>query len=351
MHTSLHLLLVVSVSLVAPRAAACVASGGPASRLCEWLQSDDPVVVARVERESLVPLDLGDGDVVYEHVQHLQVLYTVKGSAPVRFRRDLGWSTVAHLPAHDGRARLFRIWSRFEPEGPEPMVRAEESLLESLGDLHVQLDRLNEWARLQERGSAPEETHEWLVRCALRRATRGSAVKALRAADGEGAQSGGHPTGALTPAQRLAILDGFRQEPSTDTVFVDVLELGRGVQHAAFDRVAVGVVQTLLFETDGNLAPELPRALYLLMERLGVPDLEARWSAVQAALDAGAREAAASSPAPETSGDGYLVDGVRDATTVAADEAAQRVLRAAWDALRAEGRLPPAPRVQHAWSD
>ena len=355
MRTCLLLLTVVAL-LSAARAEACVTPGVPQPGLCGWLRDEGTVVVGRVERVGVEPLGLGGDEEVFERTLHVRVLRTLKGSAPEWFRIPTGWFSEAQLAqwAPENRApRLFRITSAVDPDaGPEPRLWADSHGFEDLDALRLHVDRMAEAAQLLQRQASPAEEREWLLRCAVRRATRADALAALLATDAQGASEDGRPTVPLTLAQRRAILDGFRQEPSTDASFLDVLRLGRGVAHPAFDRVAVGVMETLLFDTDGDLSPEAPQALSLLMERLGVPDQDARWSAVQEALDARSRVVAASTQSSDTGdGNASLVDGLvgvaRDPTLVAADVAVQQVLRALWDALRSAGHLVPAPRVPH----
>jgi hypothetical protein len=205
-------------------------------------------------------------------------------------------------------------------EGEEPWAAVDE----------VFLDRIHELQQLRAKGASEVEEREWLVRCAMRRATRGHAVHALVSESGRLLREGEPPLAeGLTLAQRLAILDGFRQEPTTDGSFAAVLALGRGVAHPAFDRVAVGVLETLLAEPQDMMSSDAPHALFLVMERLGVADVDARWRA--------ARGEEPQSEEEEEELERYEV------------EASAR-LRALWEALRAEGRLVPSPRVPHARS-
>lgn len=359
MRTCLLLLTVVAL-LSAARAEACVTPGLPGPELCAWLRSEGALVLVRVERVSGEPVDLGRGEEeeeeIFQRTLHVRVLQWLKGSAPERFRINAGWRSRAALAREEvsDTPLLVQILLPAEPEeGPEPQLPVDPLFFDDPEKLRLYVDRLAEAAQLLQRQASPAEEREWLVRCAVRRATRAGALTALLAMDAQEGREDGRPPGPLTLEQRRAILDGFRQEPSTDDTFLEVLQLGRGVSHPAFDRVAVGVMETLLFGTDGDLAPEAPQALSLLMERLGVPDVDARWSAVQAALDARAKAAVASTPSSDTTdSNAYLVDGlgneVRDPATVAADAAVKQALCALWDALRSAGHLVPAPRVPHA---
>jgi hypothetical protein len=266
-------------------------------------------------------------------MQHIRVLRTLKGSVPERFRvstLEVAGEAHAFSPLQGEGPRLYLVNGGEESkEGAEPTLLVEEIALDDAEDLAVFVDRITEAQQLRAKGASEEEERAWLVRCAMRRATRGHAVHAL-VTESRKLPKGREPQLAkeLTQAQRRAILDGFRQEPTTDGTFAGVLALGRGVPHAAFDRVAVGAMETLLTGPEGGMSGDAPHALYLLMERLGVPDFEERWHAARQLPDE-----------PEIAED-YL----------RLQTAAHRQMRALWEALRAEGHLVPAPYVQPAWS-
>jgi hypothetical protein len=330
MRASLCWLLAVSLLLPARRTHACpVVEGPPPSAQLGTAQA---IVVARLEGQSTEPLSFESGDqALHELMEHFRVVRTLKGSVPQRFRVSTGvvllGEAFAFTSLEDLRPRLLIVTGEEEGarDGAAPELMVEEIFVEDVEELAVFVDRINEAVQLRERRASKEQEREWLVRCAMRRATRSLGTQALvsersRTLSGDAQQ--------LTLEQRRAILDGFRSEPTTDGSFNDVLALGRGVPHAAFDRVAVGAMETLLAEPEGELSPFAPPALQLLMERLGVPDSEARWhAALQPEEDL----------QEEEDYERFRV-------------AAHRRARALWESLRTEGYLVPSPQVPHAWS-
>ncbi|MBF5046037.1 hypothetical protein FGE12_26725 [Aggregicoccus sp. 17bor-14] len=331
MRNTLRCLLVLSLALPVRRAMADEVS--PPTSLAAQVSSTQAVFVAQLEGRSTELLCVDwEGVSHYLWVEHWRVLRPLKGSAPERFRRyadDSAHEEHAFTPEPEPVIRIFIVsTSAKAPAGEEPRLDAETLELENLQDTSVVADRIAELQQLRARGASKEEEREWLVRCAMRRATRRHALQALLIGSAPRSLDESPEHSELTRAQRWAVLDGFRQEPTTDDAYVGVLTLARGVPHPAFDRVAVGVMETLLADTEGAVASDVSQALYLLMERLGVPDAEARWAALQ-----GPEEA------PQT---------YADVERLQAES--RRRLQAAWDALRAEGWLVPAPRVPPAAS-
>lgn len=333
MRTSLCWLLAVSLVFPAWRSDACEVIQPPPP-LGAQIQGAQAIVVARLVGYSTESFVWDDAEPpLHVRLQHMRVLRLLKGSVPEYFHVGPGeLMAEAHgfIPEQDARPRILFVLAQEEPsEAAVPRLSVEELMLDDVEDLAVFIDRISEAQQLREKGASKAEEREWLVRCAMRRATRGHAVQALVS------QSGPVPVGEepeltheLTLAQRRAILDGFRQEPTTDGSFVAVLALARGVSHPAFDRVAVGVMEALLREPGDALRSDTSHALRLLMERLGVEDADARWSAAT-------REAA--EPRDEEDFERFWAEAVERR-------------RALWEALRAEGRLVPAPRVPPARS-
>lgn len=321
-------LLAVSLLLPARPSHACPVVEAPP--LSAHFGTAQAILVARFEGQSTEPLSFdGFDQPLHELMEHFRVVRILKGSVPQRFRVSnevvLG-EALGSTSLEDLRPRLFIVTGEEEArEGTLPVLLVEEIFVEDMEDLAVFVDRINEAVQLRERRASKDEEREWQVRCAMRRATRGLGLQAL--VSGSGRTLSGDAQ-ELTLEQRRAILEGFRLEPTTDGSFNDVLALGRGVPHAAFDRVAVGTMETLLSEPEGEMDPAAPLALQLLMERLDVPDFEARWHA--------ARQ-------DEEEPQDYEDD---ERSRVAA----HRRMRALWESLRAEGYLVPSPRVPRAWS-